>query len=65
MHFSFLRSDAFRLSLISFLIPFFELVCICWLSSYVFYLGYFTSFVLLGLLAIGAGVLGSLGPQTI
>jgi spermidine synthase len=53
-----LRSNAVRLFLISFLILFFELVCIRWLSSYILYLGYFTNFVLLGsLLGIGAGAL--------
>jgi spermidine synthase len=58
MNFSFLKSDSFKLFLISFLILFFELVCIRWLSSYILYLGYFTNFVLLGsLLGIGAGAL--------
>lgn len=53
-----LKSNAFRMFLISFLILFFELVCIRWLSSYILYLGYFTNFVLLGsLLGIGAGAL--------
>jgi spermidine synthase len=52
------KSHAVRLFLISFLILFFELVCIRWLSSYILYLGYFTNFVLLGaLLGIGAGAL--------
>jgi spermidine synthase len=47
-----------KIFLISFLILFFELVCIRWLSSYILYLGYFTNFVLLGaLLGIGAGAL--------
>lgn len=54
----YLRSEAFQLFLISFLILFLELVFIRWLSSYVLYLGYFTNFVLLGtLLGIGAGAL--------
>lgn len=54
------KSDASRLFSLSFLILFFELVCIRWLSSYVLYLGYFTNFVLLGaLLGIGAGALMS------
>jgi spermidine synthase len=58
MRFSLPKSDTSRLFLISFLILFFELVCIRWLSSYVLYLGYFTNFVLLGsLLGIGAGAL--------
>jgi predicted membrane-bound spermidine synthase len=58
MRFSFIKSDASKLFLISFLILYFELVCIRWLSSYVLYLGYFTNFVLLGsLLGIGAGAL--------
>ncbi len=53
-----LKSDAFKMFLLSFLILFFELVCIRWLSSYILYLGYFTNFVLLGsLLGIGAGAL--------
>jgi SAM-dependent methyltransferase len=47
-----------RLFLISFLILLLELICIRWYSSYVLYLGYFTNFVLLGiLLGIGAGIL--------
>jgi hypothetical protein len=50
--------------LISFLILFFELVCIRWLSSYILYLGYFTNFVLLGsLLGIGAGALLADNPK--
>jgi spermidine synthase len=58
MRYRFRNSEALRLFLISFLILFFELVCIRWLSSYVLYLGYFTNFVLLGsLLGIGAGAL--------
>lgn len=53
-----ITNSAARLFLLSFLVLFFELVCIRWLSSYVLYLGYFTNFVLLGcLLGIGAGVL--------
>ena len=51
-------NNAVRLFLLSFLVLFFELVCIRWLSSYVLYLGYFTNFILLGcLLGIGAGAL--------
>lgn len=58
MPFSRPKSADIRLFLISFLILFFELVCIRWLSSYILYLGYFTNFVLLGsLLGIGAGAL--------
>ncbi|HXV97014.1 MAG TPA: spermidine synthase, partial [Anaerolineae bacterium] len=58
MPFLFLQNKALRMFLISFLILFFELVCIRWLSSYILYLGYFTNFVLLGsLLGIGAGAL--------
>lgn len=58
MSFPRLLSDPIRIFLISFLILFFELVCIRWLASYITYLGYFTNFVLLGsLLGIGAGVL--------
>jgi hypothetical protein len=58
MRYRFRNSNAFSLFLVSFLILFFELVCIRWLSSYVLYLGYFTNFVLLGsLLGIGAGAL--------
>lgn len=54
----YITNSAARLFLLSFLILFFELVCIRWLSSYVLYLGYFTNFVLLGcLLGIGAGAL--------
>lgn len=53
-----LKSPSARLFVLSFLILFFELVCIRWLSSYVLYLGYFTNLVLLGaLLGIGAGTL--------
>jgi SAM-dependent methyltransferase len=63
---SFLKSNAFRLFLISFLILFFELVCIRWLSSYILYLGYFTNFVLLGsLLGIGAGALLAHKPYSL
>jgi len=51
-------NNSTRLFLLSFLILFFELVCIRWLSSYVLYLGYFTNFILLGcLLGIGVGAL--------
>jgi spermidine synthase len=58
MPFPWVKSEALKLFLISFLILFFELVCIRWLSSYILYLGYFTNFVLLGsLLGIGAGAL--------
>ena len=58
MQFISVKSPAARLFLISFLVLFFELVCIRWLSSYVLYLGYFTNFVLLGcLLGIGTGAL--------
>ena len=53
-----ITQNATRLFVFSFLVLFFELVCIRWLSSYVLYLGYFTNFVLLGcLLGIGAGAL--------
>jgi spermidine synthase len=52
------KSKALKIFLISFLILFFELICIRWLSSYILYLGYFTNFVLLGsLLGIGVGAL--------
>jgi SAM-dependent methyltransferase len=58
-----LKSEALKIFLISFLILFFELVCIRWLSSYILYLGYFTNFVLLGsLLGIGAGALLAARP---
>ena len=58
-----LKSPSIRLFVLSFLILFFELVCIRWLSSYVLYLGYFTNLVLLGaLLGIGAGTLISRKP---
>lgn len=58
-----LKSASARLFALSFLILFFELVCIRWLSSYVLYLGYFTNLVLLGaLLGIGAGTLISQKP---
>ncbi len=64
MNFSLLKSEGFKLFLISFLILFFELVCIRWLSSYILYLGYFTNFVLLGsLLGIGAGALLAYKPN--
>lgn len=53
-----LHRAEFRLFLLSFIILFFELALIRWLSAYVLYLGYFTNFVLLGaLLGIGAGAL--------
>ena len=53
-----IQSNTFRLFAISFLILYFELVCIRWLSSYVLYLGFFANFVLLGaLLGIGAGAI--------
>lgn len=53
-----IETKNWKIFLISFLILFFELVCIRWLSSYILYLGYFTNFVLLGaLLGIGAGAL--------
>jgi len=53
-----IKSTQFRLFLISFIILFFELVCIRWLSAYVLYLGFFTNFVLLGcFLGIGTGTL--------
>jgi SAM-dependent methyltransferase len=56
--FPLLKSETFRLFLISFAILFWELVCIRWIAAYVLYLGYFTNFVLLGaLLGIGAGSL--------
>lgn len=53
-----IETKTWKIFLISFLILFFELVCIRWLSSYILYLGYFTNFVLLGaLLGLGAGAL--------
>lgn len=53
-----LKSSSLKMFLLSFLILFFELVCIRWLSSYILYLGYFINFVLLGaLLGMGAGTL--------
>ncbi len=58
MPFPQIKSEVLKIFLISFLILFFELVLIRWLSSYILYLGYFTNFVLLGsLLGIGAGAL--------
>lgn len=58
MPFLLVKFEALRIFLLSFLILFFELICIRWLSSYILYLGYFTNFVLLGsLLGIGAGAL--------
>lgn len=58
MPFPLVKFKTLRIFLISFLILFFELVCIRWLSSHILYLGYFTNFVLLGsLLGIGAGAL--------
>jgi spermidine synthase len=63
MPFPWLKSETLKIFLISFLILFFELVCIRWLSSYILYLGYFTNFVLLGsLLGIGAGALLAARP---
>lgn len=47
-----------RLFLTSFVILFFELVCIRWIPSYVRYLSYFSNFILLGaFLGIGTGCL--------
>ncbi|MBW2261407.1 MAG: spermidine synthase [Deltaproteobacteria bacterium] len=49
-----------RLFLISFLILFFQLVCIRWVPSYVRYLSYFSNFILMAcFLGMGIGLLSS------
>lgn len=49
-----------RLFLTSFILLYFELICIRWIPAYVRYLGYFTNFILLAvLLGIGIGILFS------
>lgn len=55
---SLLPWDSARLFLISFLVLFFELVCIRWIPSYIRYLSYFSNFILLScFLGIGIGLL--------
>lgn len=52
-------SPSTRLFLLSFLVLFFELAIIRWTAANIFYVGYFTNFVLLAcLLGIGLGCLG-------
>lgn len=49
-----------RLFLISFMILFFELVCIRWIPSYIRYLSFFSNFILLAcFLGIGIGLLAT------
>ncbi|MFC1848931.1 spermidine synthase [candidate division CSSED10-310 bacterium] len=55
---AFIESESLRLFLISFIILFFELVCIRWIPSYIRYLSYFTNFILLAcFLGMGCGLL--------
>lgn len=55
-----IKSSELRLFLISFLILFFELICIRWIPAHVRYLSYFTNFILLAcFLGIGIGCLSS------
>jgi hypothetical protein len=55
---SLLPWDGARLFVISFLILFFELLCIRWIPSYIRYLSYFSNFVLLScFLGMGIGLL--------
>ena len=55
---SLLPSDCARLFVVSFLILFFELVCIRWIPAYIRYLSYFSNFVLLScFLGMGIGLL--------
>lgn len=52
------RQLRFQLFFTSFIILFFELICIRWIPAYVRYLGYFTNFILLAaFLGIGIGIL--------
>lgn len=54
-----LRRPSVQLFIISFLILFFELAMIRWVPANIFYVGYFTNFILLAcLLGIGLGCLG-------
>ena len=55
-----LRGDAVQLLLTSFVILFFELICIRWIPAYVRYLSYFSNFILLAsFLGAGLGVLAA------
>ena len=55
-----LRTPSARLFILSFLVLFFELTMIRWTAANVFYVGYFTNFVLLAcLLGIGIGCMGA------
>jgi hypothetical protein len=52
------RQIRLRLFLTSFILLYFELICIRWIPAYVRYLGYFTNFILLAaFLGIGIGIL--------
>jgi hypothetical protein len=52
------KIDTIKLFLISFLILFFELICIRWIPAYVRYMGYFSNVILLAsFLGIGTGCL--------
>ncbi|MDQ7823132.1 MAG: hypothetical protein RDV48_10095 [Candidatus Eremiobacteraeota bacterium] len=55
-----IANDSARLFLISFLVLFFELVCIRWIPAYIRYLSYFSNFVLLScFLGMGVGLLAA------
>src|SRR5258706_9525710 len=54
------RQIRLRLFITSFLILFFELICIRWLPAYVRFLGYFMNFIMLAsFLGIGLGIMVS------
>jgi len=55
-----ISSNDMRLFLISFVVLFFELVCIRWIPSYIRYLSFFSNFILLAsFLGIGVGLLAA------
>jgi hypothetical protein len=61
---SIVRSPALQLWLTSFVILFFELICIRWIPSYVRYMGFFSNFILLAaFLGIGLGILTARRPR--
>ncbi len=58
------RSQALQLWLTSFVILFFELICIRWIPSYVRYMGFFCNFIpLAAFLGIGLGILTARRPR--
>src|SRR5215217_7800529 len=49
-----------RIFFVSFTLLFFELLCIRWIPAYLYYLGYFTNFILLAsFLGMGLGILAA------